>query len=346
MRTINFRSNKPSALWLELLEYFGEKKDDQSFFYLPEAVGTGSVSFNKVGLDLKHFEFRMKLREEIRFNFESKLLTEDYQILVFFHGSSRAIKFNSPSVSFAAKRLVHKQGESAEVFLSLLNSFEHLPEIHFIDNQKFKCNLLFIRKKWLEEVLPENIIPQTNTPFLSESESPMVFSDTHRIDFNELFYLLKRFNETRSTERLIILGQLYQMLGDYFSLIQFLRLDSSSKCREFNDQDIRKVEGLAVYIKTITTESLPSLDDLARRTGLSKTKMCLLFRKVFGESIAGYHTQLKLEKAKEFLVDSAQNVGQIGNNLAIGNNSYFTRWFKNLTGVSPTSFRENSVSRR
>lgn len=344
MKTINFRASKPSVIWNEILDFFGIGDSQRTHFQLPENLGSGTISFSKVALDLNHFEFRIRLKEDIAVHFERSNLSDEYEILAFFHGSRRAIALDYPQDPSVIKPVIKKSGENAQVFLSLISHYSHLPSFKFRAGEVCRVNFLFISKEWLSAVLPEDLFAPDSDPLLfTENPSPLLISGDKTVDFNELFFLLKRFNETKSNEKLVILGQLYQMLGDYFSLLTLLKKDIDVVTERINEEDLKKIHQLESLIKKHDSSILPSLSQLAKTVGLSKTKMCILFKKVYSESISAYHGLLKLKKAKELLANSKENIGQIGERLAIGNKSYFTRWFKNLTGMSPTAFRENSL---
>jgi AraC-like DNA-binding protein len=345
MKTITFKASGQLSLWEELLTYFGETDIERNHYQFPGELGFGTVSFNEVAHDIKHFEFRLKLKEDLSIRFETSDSSQNYEILVFFHGSPKALALDYPEYSDTVRRIIRKEGKAARMFLNLVSDSHRIPGFTFKANEVCKVNFLFLNRQWLDSVLPENLLSEKDSVLLTESKSPFVMSENKRVDFNELFVLLKRFHETKSTERLVALGQLYQMLGDYFALVKLLSRSSGRHWDEMNEADLKKIHELESYLKSLENKSLPSLITLSKSVGMSKTKMCLLFKKVYGEGISNYHNKIKISKAKELLAGSSDSISQIGEMLAIGNSSYFTRWFKNYTGLSPSTFRERVLKR-
>ncbi len=339
MKIINFQASEPSVFWTEFIISLGANLPGDDLFRMPEETGTGTAYYHEVGPDLSHIELRMKVKDDLALELRNCPISDRYEILVFYHGPLAALKANEMHHRSLFQQLGNDTGEGVRVNLTFFTHYKRLPDFVFEAGDTFRLYLVLMKKEWLSAILPKGIYSDAEmTSEVTDPASSLVKED-RIVYFSELFSLLKRFHETKSTERLIILGQLYQLLGDYFSVIKVLRYHIDGKPEEVCQEDLSKLNELAAFLKSIESESLPSLEELSKRVGLSKTKMCLLFRRVYHESISGYHGKLKLQRAKELLADTHENIGQIGSKLAIGNKSYFTRWFKNHLGVSPSAFR-------
>jgi len=69
-----------------------------------------------------------------------------------------------------------------------------------------------------------------------------------------------------------------------------------------------------------------------------------MFKKYMGISPLKYHTDLKILRAKELLLSSDKLVKQVSNELGFQSIYYFSRLFKNKTGVTPSIFRaQNNI---
>jgi len=64
------------------------------------------------------------------------------------------------------------------------------------------------------------------------------------------------------------------------------------------------------------------------------------FKNYTGLSPGQYYLQLKIEKAKHLLINSALSVKEISNELNFESNFYFSKIFKQKTGLRPTAFRK------
>lgn len=67
-----------------------------------------------------------------------------------------------------------------------------------------------------------------------------------------------------------------------------------------------------------------------------------LFRKKFGLSPHDYHSERKLQKAKQYLTNTELRVNEIAELLNFGSVHHFSRKFKVKTGYSPTEYRSLS----
>lgn len=82
-----------------------------------------------------------------------------------------------------------------------------------------------------------------------------------------------------------------------------------------------------------------SLNDLAAMTNTSKTTLIQVFKSVYGTTPIKYLNDLRLEKAKELLVNTDANVGEISELIGFQSIHYFSRYFKNREGIPPNEFR-------
>ncbi len=86
-----------------------------------------------------------------------------------------------------------------------------------------------------------------------------------------------------------------------------------------------------------------SINDFARQCNLSVYRFIHNFKDYTGMSPIEYLTKIKVDKARELLLDSSLNVSEISEVLGYDNSLYFSRVFRKLTGLSPSAYRKNSV---
>lgn len=85
-------------------------------------------------------------------------------------------------------------------------------------------------------------------------------------------------------------------------------------------------------------------DDLIADSSYSYSRLIYLFKKHMGCTIAQYITQLRVERAKEYLKRSNMHVIDIAAAVGCDNVTHFNRIFKKAVGVSPSEFRRNNTS--
>ncbi len=84
------------------------------------------------------------------------------------------------------------------------------------------------------------------------------------------------------------------------------------------------------------------LEEIADHVYLSHYYFSKLFKKEMNINFITYVNKKKIDRAKIILIDSKWSVEQIARNLGFNQASYFCKIFKNLTGMTPAEFREQS----
>ena len=97
-------------------------------------------------------------------------------------------------------------------------------------------------------------------------------------------------------------------------------------------------------LEAVTLES-SDLESSAKQAGYSKFHFCRLFKKATGVSPWTYAVSLKLDKAKELLMNSDVSVKEVALTVGINDPNYFTRIFAKYAGMSPVKYR-NLMSER
>jgi len=97
------------------------------------------------------------------------------------------------------------------------------------------------------------------------------------------------------------------------------------------------------YIQDHCDEEL-SLGVVARHAAMSPFYLCKKFKEVTGFSFTDYVSRLRVEKARELLLDPNQRVSEVAFQTGFQSLSHFNRCFKRITGESPTECRERRQS--
>lgn len=83
---------------------------------------------------------------------------------------------------------------------------------------------------------------------------------------------------------------------------------------------------------------------LAELSGMGETYYRSIFLAVFNMPPAHYIQLYRVGKAKELLLNSSATMEEIAISVGFANASYFCKVFKNLTGLTPSEFAQNSRS--
>ncbi len=83
-----------------------------------------------------------------------------------------------------------------------------------------------------------------------------------------------------------------------------------------------------------------TLEEVARYVNFNKTYLSRIFKEETGDSFTTYVNKVRIEKSKLMLLDKTIPLVDVANLAGFEDQSYFTKVFKGLVGVSPKRFRE------
>lgn len=139
-------------------------------------------------------------------------------------------------------------------------------------------------------------------------------------------------------------ASLYLASGASWRLLSNLCSDRLQGPAERGDR-VRQVQE---YIRENLAAPM-SLDELAKRSGLSSSHFAALFRKAAGTSVIDYVKRLRSARARELLLTTNRSVTEIAVDVGYADPFYFSRQFRAVNGVSPKAFRlgaeQNHVTR-
>ena len=151
--------------------------------------------------------------------------------------------------------------------------------------------------------------------------------DSHGIEDN-LFQLLKCFDEKKAGYRVRTKSYLYDILYVYFSHLQ----------KKHRSADYEKIKPAKRMIDEGFKSDI-SVAELANACGFSVTHFRRVFKSAIGISPTDYRMRRKLTLAKELLEMSELTVSEIATEVGFDDANYFSRVFKSTVGVKPSEYR-------
>ena len=116
-----------------------------------------------------------------------------------------------------------------------------------------------------------------------------------------------------------------------------------SREEENETESYYSIEKMVSYINKHYNERI-TLDDLSANSGISKFHLSREFKKITGFPPNEYIINLRLEHAKRMLDNTSLNVKEIAQSVGIENEAYFSRLFRNRTGISPNTYRNAGLA--
>jgi len=113
----------------------------------------------------------------------------------------------------------------------------------------------------------------------------------------------------------------------------------------YSSQDARKVTQISPAINYIDAnyDKPITLADIARASYISVSRLAHIFKEQMGITLIDYLTSVRIERAKQLLLATEQSCTEICFQVGYNNQSYFTRTFKRLVGMTPRQFRAGNL---
>ncbi|MDD4992795.1 MAG: AraC family transcriptional regulator [Paludibacter sp.] len=160
------------------------------------------------------------------------------------------------------------------------------------------------------------------------------------IGFNE--ELVKLFNRAidvvingLKSSQVYLSGMLFYMLG---------LIISESQNKTLEKKHLQLIEqGKIIFNENICSDL--KMEDVAAKLNLSYSSFRINFKKYTGDTPAKYFTSLKIDKAKQMLLETAYSIKEISFMLKFSSSEHFYKLFKKSTGSTPKEFRTSKLQK-
>ena len=92
------------------------------------------------------------------------------------------------------------------------------------------------------------------------------------------------------------------------------------------------------FIQSHATETI-TLEEVLQHVHVSRFYFCKLFKRTTGVTLTEYVARVRMEKAKELLVDPSLRISEIVFAAGFGSIPQFNSVFKRFVGMSPSEYR-------
>jgi two-component system response regulator YesN len=115
----------------------------------------------------------------------------------------------------------------------------------------------------------------------------------------------------------------------------------------YSSQDAHKMTQIRPAIHHIDAhyDEPLTLAEIAKASHLSVSRLAHVFKEQMGITLIDYVTAVRIEQSKELLLGTDQSCTEICFQVGYNNQSYFTRTFKSLAGMTPRQFRAENRRR-
>lgn len=136
--------------------------------------------------------------------------------------------------------------------------------------------------------------------------------------------------------------QMLRILLEYF-LIRLLRGQATSELAEEVGERTLMVQEIIDYVSDNYRERI-TIDELAFIFRTNRATLCKEFKGATGKTVIEFINDKKFEVAKTRILTTSESFTSISEYLNFESIHYFTRFFKKMSGLSPSEFRRKSRS--
>lgn len=116
----------------------------------------------------------------------------------------------------------------------------------------------------------------------------------------------------------------------------FLELYQQSKKDKTNSRQGKIVTKITTFCREAKTKATAA--DISEHLNMNYAYLSTIFREETGKSIRQFQNELLIERAIKLFNETDLNIGQVSDQLGFANPFYFSRVFKKVIGISPSSY--------
>ena len=155
--------------------------------------------------------------------------------------------------------------------------------------------------------------------------------ENKRLEF--IFHdVLKRYHQKETAWKLRIIQSLYDIIAT---------LAETRNQKEPGFRINKNLESAIELIYTNITNPKFSVEEAAKSIRVTRTHFERLFKEAYNVTPLEYIRNMRIERAKDLLRTSFNNVSEIAYQCGFSDLYYFSKVFKKVTGVSPSAYRRS-----
>lgn len=151
-----------------------------------------------------------------------------------------------------------------------------------------------------------------------------------------------RIEEAYFSTRVMTPAQYESMVHLLTIFADHLSLVANQVAVQQNNAEMPMITRAKAFIKTNQSEDL-SLGQVAKAVNTSTFYFCKMFKKATGLNFTEYLSRVRVEKAKNLLLNPNLRVSEIAFEVGFQSLTHFNRVFRKITGQSPTAYRQKVV---
>ena len=172
-----------------------------------------------------------------------------------------------------------------------------------------------------------------------EADESFYYEGDYSLKMADLFKKINTFEGGDFLRYLFLESIAHQTLVE--QIIQYIDDQRQEKNQTLlRRQEVDAIKRAADYIEA-NLASYKSMPELTKHTGLNAAKLQQGFKHLYDKTVNQYVHEARLNRSKELLLDTDDNISEITYKVGLSSKSYFSRIFKEEYGIQPSLFRKN-----
>lgn len=132
---------------------------------------------------------------------------------------------------------------------------------------------------------------------------------------------------------------LAEYLGHTYEILEKTHPETATAYRYHNSNEDAILSHAFEYIRLNCLQHI-SIEDLSKFCHCSVSYLSHIFKKRTSVSINTYINKVRIERSKNYLINSGETIAEIAINTGFNDPNYYSRVFTKIIGISPTEFRK------
>ena len=300
---------------------------------LGSKYGTGEIKLVNFNNGMSIALFDILLFKDLTFDF----IEEDTEYLYFLYGLE--------GICYHDFKEKEKFTRIEELKSYIIGSDKNnlRSEISIKKDTKFICSIISVdREVYLDKFIKNCNVPQKNIGKLTkafETLSGYIYSCSHNLQ------IAKQLRQLRNNSSPFDVTYLFQLEG-YTQIIFSLHVEQFYKeiYEDRVDTGLTRTELQKIRLVTDYIVDNPMIDHrikkLCYRATISPVKLQDGFKCLHGTTVSNFIRNVRIEKARDLIMNSDYNISEIAYMVGFTSRSYFCKIFKENFGYNATAYRD------
>ena len=292
---------------------------------IPSKMGEGYIRKVAFGNDFRLLIHHYTLKEDLIIK-RNPAIEPSSLISIFFYNNKQDIDLNynnEGNMSFLQKNSSAIQ----------ITTNDRSSTIRFPANSYTQYMVVGITALKLQSLLAIDQ-PNSTIETVTKENGSFLFFESMNAETKLLLKNISAVNMSDALSHFYVQIKVQELL---YLLFSKLSLRENAIHRKINRADVENI--LAVRNEILSDLSVsPVLSELTSIAAMSETKLKVLFKRTFGDTIYNYYQKVRMEEAAFLLKQVKLSVSQVGYELGFSNLSHFSRLFEKHYGTTPKKF--------